>query len=83
MTMIQRRFYLPKKTYRRLQLLAKSTKQNISQALRELVEEGLKCTYRKRRRNASALLNLAQIAETEGWNGPKDLATNHDKYFIH
>lgn len=29
-----------------------------------------------------ALLNLANLAEKKQWKGPKDLAINHDKYFI-
>ena len=29
---------------------------------------------------ADALLQLAKLAETEGWAGPPDLAENHDTY---
>ena len=29
---------------------------------------------------ADALLQLARLAETEGWAGPPDLAENHDTY---
>lgn len=28
-----------------------------------------------------ALLELAKMAEEKKWEGPSDLATNHDKYF--
>lgn len=28
-----------------------------------------------------ALLDLAKLAEKQGWSGPVDLSTNHDKYF--
>lgn len=29
-----------------------------------------------------SLLNLANLAKKKHWKGPKDLALNHDKYFI-
>jgi len=29
-----------------------------------------------------ALLDLINLAEKKQWKGPKDLATNHNKYFI-
>jgi predicted DNA-binding protein len=31
---------------------------------------------------AKELLKLAERAKREGWSGPKDLSTNHDKYFV-
>ncbi len=39
-----------------------------------------KDTVRDVHSGADALLQLAKLAETEGWAGPSDLAENHDKY---
>ena len=82
MAFIQRKFYLPEDTYTKLAVNAKNKNKTITQLLRELLEEGL---YNMQKKNkAKAVKNLLDIAdrpEREGWNGPRDLAKAHDKYF--
>lgn len=85
MTYVQRKFYLPEETYYSLTLLAQSTHKTISQVHREVVDEGLRHTKKyKGGQGAQALLDLARRAEREGWGrgAPRDLSTNHNKYFV-
>ena len=82
MAFIQRKFYLPEDTYTRLAVNAKSNNKTITQLLREILEEGLFNMQKNNKAKAvRSLLGIADRAEKEGWNGPKDLATKHDKYF--
>ena len=82
MAFIQRKFYLPEETYTKLAVNAKSKNKTITQLLRELLEEGLYNMQKKTKAKAvKSLLDIADKAEKEGWNGPKDLAQKHDKYF--
>ena len=82
MTFIQRKFYLPEDTYIRLAVNAKSKNKTITQLLRELLEEGLSNMQKKNKAKAvKNLLDIADRAEREAWNGPEDLAKKHDKYF--
>jgi DNA-binding HxlR family transcriptional regulator len=81
MTMIQRKFYLPEDMYKQLQLLAKTSKQTITDTLRSLVAEGLAQRKQYQKGSASALVELAHMAEQEGWRSDvHDLSMNHDKY---
>lgn len=82
MTMIQRKFYLPEDLYTQLTTHAKVSGKTITQALRELVDEGLQRKKNARHaRGAQALLELARLAKKHAWRGPKDLSTKHDTYF--
>ena len=50
----------------------------------ELAIEAQQAVRRQQREQSSgnqALLDLARKAEREGWQGPKDLSTNHNAYF--
>jgi hypothetical protein len=80
MTMIQRKFYLPEEMYHRLQVLARATNQTITQALRDVITEGLQRKQKHLQGNANVLLDLASRAEQEGWRGPPDAASNHTHY---
>ena len=81
MTMIQRRFYLPEDMYRELQLMAKSSRSSITDVLRDVLQEGLERKQKERSQiGTSGLLDIARMAQHEGWNGPADLASHHDLY---
>lgn len=85
MTYVQRKFYFPEEMYMELTMLARATRQPITQTLRDVVAEGLARRRRERGgEGARALLALARRAEREGWGrgAPRDLSTNHDKYFV-
>ena len=85
MNLVQRKFYLPVEMYNRLQLIAKASKQTITQTLREVLAEGFKQSERQKRgkgKGMRMLLDLAKMAEREGWSGPRDLSAKHDKYFV-
>ena len=83
MPYVQRKFYLPEETYTQLSIIAKTNNKTITQLLRELLNEGLANFQSKTKPNvAKALLAIVQKAEQKNWHGHKDLAQNHDKYFI-
>lgn len=82
MNMVQRKFYFPVEMYNRLQLLARTKKQTITETLRTVVARGLELEQ-QHSGNAHVLLEIARHAEQEGWgSGVSDLAENHDKYFV-
>jgi len=77
--MIRTQVYLPKDLYRHIDLVAKREKKAKAQVIRDTLEEGLK--KKKTSKNAGhVLLEIAAMAKTYNWKGPKDLSTNIDKY---
>ena len=77
---MQRKFYIPEDTYAQMNWLAESEGKTITEVLRGFIEDGLK---RKKRKNSmQALVELAREARKWDWKGPRDLAANHDKYFV-
>ncbi|MDP9314312.1 MAG: hypothetical protein M3R24_26100 [Chloroflexota bacterium] len=83
MNLIQRKFYLPADMYHRLQHLAKLKKQTIAQTLRTVVQQGLELEQQQVRGNADVLINLAGLAQQQGWrSGFSDVSTQHDTYFV-
>lgn len=71
MNMVQRKFYFPIEMYNRLQQLARVQKQSITETVRELISEGLERKRQQGKGNGAAvLLELARMAEREGWHGP-------------
>lgn len=81
MEMVQRKFYLPKQTYNRMQIIARQQEKTISEVLRDLVERGIDTEQKGPSRSIQALRNISEMAEKENWTGPADLAINHNKYF--
>ncbi len=85
MPYVQRKFYFPEDLYGQLALEARVEKQTITQTLRAIVADGLaRRRQTAKSKGASALLELVNLAEKEGWgkHAPADLSINHDKYFV-
>lgn len=83
MSYIQRKFYLPEDLYNQLSLLAKGKGKNITQMLREILQEGLiQISKKNESQTGKELLMIADRAEKEQWGSTEDLAKNHDTYFI-
>ncbi|MEK7165287.1 MAG: hypothetical protein AAB874_00575 [Patescibacteria group bacterium] len=56
--------------------MAKSEKKVTAQVIRDLLEQGIKTTQRKKSLG-NALLELSKL----GIRGPRNLSTNHDDYY--
>lgn len=78
--MIRTQLYIPEKAHAKLNYLAAIRKEPVAQIVRGYVEEGLKRDETAITGNAEALLELAELAEQEGWSGPSDLAQKHTTY---
>lgn len=86
--MIRTQIYLPENQVTQLKQIAYKEDLSVSEIIRRTLEEKLtikikkgKDTKKKKYKNAGAwLLSQARMAERRGWKGPKDLATNVDKY---
>jgi len=79
--MIRTQVYLPDEVHTKLNYLATARKEPMARIVREYVEDGLHRDQTKLKGNAHFLLELAELAEKEGWSGPGDLAKNHNVYF--
>jgi hypothetical protein len=77
--MMRAQIYLPEGVHTKLNHLAGVRKEPMAQIVREYIEEGLHRDQARLKGNAHFLLKLAEMAETEEWSGPSDLAENHDK----
>jgi hypothetical protein len=80
--MIRAQFYLPEETYIKLNRLATMRKEPMAQIFREYVEDGLERDRHTLKGNAHVLLELAEMAEKEGWRstGRRDGSVNHNTY---
>ena len=74
--MIQKHIYLPEDLEQQIQQRAKLLKESEDRVIRELIEEGLKKPKQQWNNAGEALSSLSEL----GIKGPKDLASNHDKY---
>lgn len=75
--MIRTQVYIPDDIYRDLTLLAKFQKKNISQLIREGAREVLRKDAQTQRKNTKA---WGKYFFGAGKGGPKNLATNIDRY---
>ena len=78
--MIRTQIYIPDETHTKLTHLAMIRREPVAQIVREYVEEGLQRDQKTIPGNAQVLLELADMAEKEGWSGPRDLAEDHNTY---
>lgn len=86
--MIRTQIYLQENQIDKLKEIAYQQKISVSEIIRRTLDEKLtekskkgKEIKKKKYRNAGEwLLSQARMAERRGWKGPKDLASNVDKY---
>ena len=81
--MVRTQIYLPEKQLRILKTLATEEDISLSEAIRRLVEDKLmnkKAKTNKVKNTGSWLLSLAAKAKKLKIKGPRDLASNMDKY---
>jgi len=72
--------YFEQETRKKLDHLARLKGTSMAEVVRDFVDEGLR--NEKIISDASGLMELAKLAEKEGWGGPNDLAEKHNDYFI-
>ncbi|MBI4008704.1 CopG family transcriptional regulator [Candidatus Roizmanbacteria bacterium] len=86
--MIRTQIYLPQNQISQLKQIAYKEEVSVSEIIRRTLEEKLtmkrkkgKDIKKKKYKNVGAwLLSQARMAERQGWKGPRDLASNVDKY---
>lgn len=79
--MIRTQIYLTQKQHSSLKKKAASLNTTVSDQIRKIIEKDLEAEKKSRPFNAGKwLLSMAEEAERIGASGPKDLATNMDKY---
>lgn len=77
MTMLQRSFYIPETLYEELREEAKTQGIATAQLMRLFLEKSVKATRQNKTRQTNFLLKLTKYNLT---GGPKNLASDHDKY---
>lgn len=79
--MLRTQIYLPQLYLRHLRQEAKKKNTTLSNTIRSLIEKDIRAKQPIKRQNAGTwLLSLAKEAERLKIRGPKDLASNMDKY---
>lgn len=80
--MLRTQIYLPESQVKALNKVAAQENISVSEAVRTAIEEKfIKRSPKDKKKNVGSwLLSLAKEAERRGIKGPKDLATNMDKY---
>lgn len=86
--MIRTQIYLPENQIARLKQLAYQEDISVSEIIRRTIKEKFtlkikksRVTKKRKYKNAGEwLLSMAKEAERKGFKGPKDLASNVDKY---
>ncbi|MBI2029467.1 hypothetical protein HYT02_03565 [Candidatus Gottesmanbacteria bacterium] len=76
--------YLPEETYQELRTEAYAKSSSIAEIVRKRVskknEKVSKVKKNPGKAHSEAMLELARLAEKEGWKGPRDLASRVDYY---
>ncbi len=84
--MVRMQLYLPQQQHDRLKALALKQRKSMSSVVRQLVDEKTDpdvLTFTNKPKKMSTgqwLLNQAKLAESMGFQGPKDLASKVDEY---
>lgn len=81
--MLRTHIYLPETLDAEIEHMARTTRRNKAEVIREAIKHGLRVLRPKKSPSAKALLDLAKAAEKlykKGERLPADLAKNHDKY---
>jgi len=84
--MVRTQIYLPENQIEKLKRLAYDEKKSLSEMIRIYIDQGLKFKLRIKTGNSKDknvgdwLLSLAKEAKRKKIKGPKDLASNIDKY---
>lgn len=78
--MVRTQIYLTQKQHSELKKKAASQNSTVSHQIRQLIEKDLKEEPIEEFNSGSWLLSMAEKAEKMGFKGPKDLASNVDKY---
>ena len=71
--------YIENEKHDKLTHLAQLKGTTMADVVRDYIDKGLR--NENIMSDASGLVELAHLAEKEGWNGPADLAEKHDTYF--
>ncbi len=81
--MIRTQIYFDEHMHRQLHRLAQLSKKPMAEIVRRFVGEGIAHQQDKLQGNAHILVELTAMAKKAGWtSGLKDLAENHDTYFV-
>ena len=81
--MIRTQIYLDEHIHRQLNQLAQLYGKPMAEIVRAFVDDGLQRKQTTLQGNAHVLVEIAAMAEREGWGSSLgDLAEHHDTYFV-